>query len=391
MDPRPSTRVGSNSTSSHLNVNGNAVHNTVIRPLAPVKQPTTIEPPPRGTVNLRLRTPEHTLLAGSSYDPSPSRVPAITSKDSATSVTTVPKAAIQASATFNHAAKKADTLATPHILPSGPPGALTNASHPSDSIATPKDEARPSHAPAVTAASFKMKSAETVEEPASATVPTLPSPGDLYDGDLLYDAEYACEISDLSNPDFTSLGYNVSSLSGRSNLGSEHRSWADPSDEDRVMPLLADCNPGCSVCGILQPAKKCTACRKIQYCSIACQKEDWPSHKNNCARTQVTAPPVKPQVVMKPASEMSSILRTSRSFVTISDFTWDSESEEETDSGSWSEGERERRKEAKEAFKARQIESGPKIRKPFRCSASSPLGQHYLKCKSPAKLSWCSC
>lgn len=48
------------------------------------------------------------------------------------------------------------------------------------------------------------------------------------------------------------------------------------------MPNLAPCNPGCAVCTILLPAKKCTGCRRVQYCSAACQKADWKEHKAVC-------------------------------------------------------------------------------------------------------------
>ena len=48
------------------------------------------------------------------------------------------------------------------------------------------------------------------------------------------------------------------------------------------MPPLAPCNPGCAVCTILTPANKCTGCRRVQYCSTACQKKDWRRHKAVC-------------------------------------------------------------------------------------------------------------
>ena len=52
--------------------------------------------------------------------------------------------------------------------------------------------------------------------------------------------------------------------------------------KEDVMPALAACNPGCAVCTILMPANICTGCRRVQYCSIACQKKDWPPHKEVC-------------------------------------------------------------------------------------------------------------
>ena len=48
------------------------------------------------------------------------------------------------------------------------------------------------------------------------------------------------------------------------------------------LPILAPCNPGCAVCTILLPANKCTGCRRVQYCSVACQKADWGEHGAVC-------------------------------------------------------------------------------------------------------------
>ena len=48
------------------------------------------------------------------------------------------------------------------------------------------------------------------------------------------------------------------------------------------MPILASCNAGCVVCTILRPAKMCTGCRRVQYCSALCQKADWEEHKAVC-------------------------------------------------------------------------------------------------------------
>jgi len=55
------------------------------------------------------------------------------------------------------------------------------------------------------------------------------------------------------------------------------------------MPPLAACNPGCAVCTILLPAKKCTGCRKAQYCSVECQTKDWPVHKLACGNAKAVS------------------------------------------------------------------------------------------------------
>ena len=42
----------------------------------------------------------------------------------------------------------------------------------------------------------------------------------------------------------------------------------------------------CIVCGYCKKAvkqmKRCSGCQATQYCSVACQKADWPSHREIC-------------------------------------------------------------------------------------------------------------
>ena len=45
----------------------------------------------------------------------------------------------------------------------------------------------------------------------------------------------------------------------------------------------------CSVCQKVLPCtrmKKCSKCRIANYCSVSCQRQDWPSHKTICAEVQ---------------------------------------------------------------------------------------------------------
>lgn len=59
---------------------------------------------------------------------------------------------------------------------------------------------------------------------------------------------------------------------------------------ESVQELLIAQHPGerCPVCkrvlGSVKP--RCSRCRATNYCSVACQKKDWPEHKNICKKSQ---------------------------------------------------------------------------------------------------------
>ena len=41
--------------------------------------------------------------------------------------------------------------------------------------------------------------------------------------------------------------------------------------------------PPCVKCGATQSAALCGGCKTVRYCSVACQKADWPAHRKACA------------------------------------------------------------------------------------------------------------
>ena len=59
-------------------------------------------------------------------------------------------------------------------------------------------------------------------------------------------------------------------------------SQVPPNTSEVQTPEIPPSNPGCFVCGKLEPVKKCGKCRKVQYCSPECQKADWKMHKEIC-------------------------------------------------------------------------------------------------------------
>ena len=45
--------------------------------------------------------------------------------------------------------------------------------------------------------------------------------------------------------------------------------------------------PKCAACGGTEPKlKRCARCMKVKYCSGACQKSHWPTHKGVCVALQ---------------------------------------------------------------------------------------------------------
>ena len=61
-------------------------------------------------------------------------------------------------------------------------------------------------------------------------------------------------------------------------------------------PAAAQLVRQCAVCGAAsRPAGKrllkCARCRAVRYCSGACQKKDWPTHKQQCSRARAEGGP----------------------------------------------------------------------------------------------------
>ena len=42
----------------------------------------------------------------------------------------------------------------------------------------------------------------------------------------------------------------------------------------------------CRVCGKQDELKNCSRCKSVKYCSVECQKKDWPQHKESCQTTK---------------------------------------------------------------------------------------------------------
>jgi len=53
--------------------------------------------------------------------------------------------------------------------------------------------------------------------------------------------------------------------------------WAEPVDEKDPRAIAI-----CANCGCPNHLKTCGRCRKLRYCSVDCQREDWEAHKGIC-------------------------------------------------------------------------------------------------------------
>lgn len=56
-----------------------------------------------------------------------------------------------------------------------------------------------------------------------------------------------------------------------------------PSINFRICALGMRPPAGCADCGNTADLKPCSGCGKARYCSVACQRRQWPSHKQDCA------------------------------------------------------------------------------------------------------------
>ena len=63
----------------------------------------------------------------------------------------------------------------------------------------------------------------------------------------------------------------------------------------RVQLQWVRANPWCEGCGIQAPEMKlCGRCRRVSYCSAACQRNAWPQHRLGCEDIARVALPTDP-------------------------------------------------------------------------------------------------
>lgn len=61
--------------------------------------------------------------------------------------------------------------------------------------------------------------------------------------------------------------------------GGEAASTTTPATPQQDKPTKS-----CDECGKTGHLRLCSACRTVSYCSVECQKKDWPVHKTSCKK-----------------------------------------------------------------------------------------------------------
>lgn len=72
-----------------------------------------------------------------------------------------------------------------------------------------------------------------------------------------------------------------------------HTSILDSDNNCENSASILEFTENCIHCGLYEcdaKLRSCSACKSVKYCSVECQKSDWPEHKQVCAYMKITGP-----------------------------------------------------------------------------------------------------